>query len=370
MTQGQPDEMYERLYKHGITRIDAERAHRIALRGLARAQSLPGGIRALERYAAEPDERLRLRVWDVPFANPLGVAAGLDKDGEAVEALIALGFGHVEVGTITLRPQPGNDRPRIWRVPEANAVINAMGFPSSGAAAVRAHLIGLRARGVVGINIGKNKETPLDQAAADYAGLIAALFPIANYFTVNISSPNTPGLRSLQMADDLANLLAAVREANDQAAALARRDPKPLLVKIAPDLTDAEIEGVADAAVANGARGIVATNTTITRDGLPTSYADLPGGLSGPPLRERADHVVRVLYRRVGDQVPIIGVGGISNGADALARIRAGATLVQLYTAFTWAGPSLAGQILRDLSADADRTGWHSILDLVGVDAR
>ena len=361
--------MYQRLYQQGIVRIDAERAHRLALRGLAAARSLPGGLRALERNVPEPDERLRLRVWDLPFANPFGVAAGLDKDGEAVEALIALGFGHVEVGTITLRPQPGNERPRIWRVPEERAVINAMGFPSSGAAAVRAHLISLRAKGVVGINIGKNRDTPLDQAAEDYAGLIATLFPIANYITVNISSPNTPGLRSLQMADELAHLLASVRDANEQAASLARRDPKPLLIKIAPDLTDAEIEGVAEAAVANGARGIVATNTTTNRDGLSAQYAELPGGLSGPPLRDRANHVVRVLHRRVGDQVPIIGVGGISSGADALARIRSGATLVQLYTAFTWAGPSLPAQILRDMSADADRNGWHSILDLVGADA-
>lgn len=361
--------MYQRLYQHGIVRVDAERAHRLALRGLAAAAALPGGPRSLERYAPEPDERLRLRVWDLPFANPLGVAAGLDKDGEAVDALIALGFGHVEVGTITLRPQSGNDRPRIWRVPERNAVINAMGFPSSGAAAVRARLIGLRAKGVVGINIGKNRDTPLAIAADDYAGLIAVLFPIANYVTVNISSPNTPGLRSLQMADELAHLLAAVRDANERAASLARRDPRPLLIKIAPDLTDAEIEGVADAAVANGARGIVATNTTTSRDDLPPRYANLPGGLSGVPLRQRADRVVRVLYRRVGSQIPIIGVGGITSGADALARIRSGATLVQLYTAFTWAGPSLPGRILRDLSAEADRSGWRSILDLVGADA-
>lgn len=362
--------MYQRLYQHAIVRVDPERAHRLALRALAAASSTPGGLRTLERFAPEPDERLRLRVWNLPFANPLGVAAGLDKDGEALEALIALGFGHVEVGTITLRSQPGNDRPRIWRVVEQGAVINAMGFPSAGAAAVRARLIGRRARGVVGINIGKNRDTPLEEAAVDYAGLIAVLFPIANYFTINISSPNTPGLRSLQMADELGLLLAAVRDANERAAALARRDPKPLVVKIAPDLTDAEIEGVAEAAVANGVRGIVATNTTTTRDGIPTEFTDHPGGLSGPPLRDRADHVVRVLYRRVGEQVPIIGVGGISNGADALARIRSGATLVQLYTAFTWAGPALPGQILRELSADADRNGWYSISDLVGIDAR
>lgn len=361
--------MYERLYRQGITRIDAEQAHHLALRGLATAARLPGGPSTLARYASEPDERLRLRLWNLPFANPLGVAAGLDKDGTAVEALIALGFGHVEVGTVTLRPQPGNDRPRIWRVPEQRAIINAMGFPSAGSASVRAHLINVRAKGVVGINIGKNRETPIDQAAEDYAGLISALFPIAHYITVNISSPNTPGLRSLQMADELSHLLAIVNDANTCAATLARRDPKPLLIKIAPDLTDAEIEGVADAAVANGARGIVATNTTTSRDGLPEQYVERPGGLSGPPLRARANAVVRILYRRVGDQVPIIGVGGISSGEDALARIRSGATLVQLYTSFTIAGPALPGQILRDISADADLHGWTSIHDLVGVDA-
>jgi dihydroorotate dehydrogenase len=318
----------------------------------------------------EPDERLRLHVWELPFANPLGVAAGLDKNGEAVAALHALGFGHVEVGTVTLLPQPGNPRPRVWRVLEEQAVINAMGFPSAGALDVRARLVPLMPKGVVGINIGKNRDTPIERAAEDYAALVAAMFAVAHYITVNVSSPNTPGLRALQMADELAALLAQVREANQRAAALARRDPKPLLVKISPDLTDAEIEGVAEAAVANGASGIVATNTTTERDQLPARYAQLSGGLSGAPLRARANQVVRVLYRRVGDQAPIVGVGGIASGADALERIRAGATLVQLYTGFTYAGPTLAGRILRELSADADRRGWRSVAELVGEDAR
>jgi dihydroorotate dehydrogenase len=361
--------MYATLYRQGIAKVDAERAHRLAIRGLAAAARAPGGLRALERLAPEADERLRLRVWDLPFANPLGVAAGLDKDAEAVEALIALGFGHVEVGTVTLRAQPGNDRPRVWRVPEQAAIVNAMGFPSDGAATVRQRLVSLRPRGVVGINIGKNRDTPLDRAGDDYTGLVAALFAVAHYITVNVSSPNTPGLRALQAADELAELLARVRAANELAAGLANRDPKPLLVKIAPDLTDAEIEGIAEAAVASGARGIVATNTTTSRDGVLARYAGLPGGLSGTPLRERANHVVRVLYQRVGEQVPIVGIGGIASGADALERIRSGATLVQLYTGFTYGGPALPGRILREMSADGDRSGWKDVRELVGVNA-
>lgn len=359
--------LYEELNKRAIRRIEPERAHGLALRGLAQTWQMPGGRRILTRQAPPQDERLRLRVWDLPFANPLGVAAGLDKDGLAVEPLIALGFGHVEVGTVTMRPQPGNDRPRVWRVPEHGAVVNAMGFPSGGAAALRSRLLPLRPPGVIGINIGKNRDTPAERAGDEYAGLVAALFDVAQYFTVNVSSPNTPGLRSLQMADQLSSLLAHIREANERTARVLRRDPRPLLVKIAPDLDEAEIEGVAEAAAANGATGIVATNTTTGRGGLPEQYRDYPGGLSGAPLREQADHVARVLYRRIGDQIPIIGVGGIATGADAVERIRSGATLVQLYTSFIYGGPGLPGRILREMSEIADREGWSSVVDLVGT---
>lgn len=363
-------DLYQVMYRSLISKSDAEKAHALALQSLRRGFRLPGGQLALKSLAPEPDERLRLRVWDLPFANPLGVAAGLDKNGIAVEPLIALGFGHVETGTVTLVPQVGNPRPRIWRVPEASAVINAMGFPNNGAAELRRQLLRLRPHGVIGVNIGKNKETPAELAAQEYAKLLEAVFDVAQYITINVSSPNTPGLRSLQMADELSNILTATRESNERMAKLLDRPERPLLVKIAPDLTDAEIEGIADAAVANGVRGIVATNTTISRDAIDAKYRDYPGGLSGQPLRERANEVVRTLYRRVGTQMPIIGVGGVSSGADALERIRSGATLVQLYTAFIYGGPSLPGRILKEMSADADRVGWRSIQELVGVDVR
>jgi dihydroorotate dehydrogenase len=362
-------DVYGRLYRTVIARIDAERAHDLAIAGLHRAAQTPGGRRALAAMAPPDDDRLRLRVWDLPFTNPVGVAAGLDKRGEAVEALVALGYGHVEVGTVTLRPQQGNDKPRVWRAADQCGIVNAMGFPSHGAAALRSTMIRLRPHAVIGINIGKNRETPLEQAAIDYASLVPALFEIANYFTVNVSSPNTPGLRALQGPDALTALLERVNEANQLTASIHNRNPKPILVKIAPDLDDSEIEAFAEAAIAGGARGIIATNTTTSRDGLSVEYSSLPGGVSGAPLRERANHVVRVLYRCVGDRLPIVGVGGILCGADAIERIRSGATLIQVYTGFTYRGPGFGAEIVQALCDDADRNGWGSILDIVGSDA-
>ena len=361
--------MYECVYRTVIARGDAERAHHLTVAAMAAAGRAPGGVAALGAFAPPADDRLRQRLWGLPFANPLGVAAGLDKDGQAVIALHALGFGHVEVGTVTLRPQPGNPKPRVWRAVDERALVNAMGFPSDGAAAVRARLIGLRPAGVVGINIGKNRDTPIEQAVEDYAALVAALFDIANYVAVNVSSPNTPGLRSLQTAGELLRILDAVNGANTEAAALAGLRPRPVLVKIAPDLTDTEVEAVAEAALEGGASGIIATNTTTSRAGLPDRFGELPGGTSGKPLRERANAVCRLLYRRLDGRLPIVGVGGISCGADAVVRVRAGASLIQVYTGFTYAGPRFAESLLGALSADADARGWHDIGAVVGSDA-
>ncbi len=382
---------YRALYTRGLGRMDAEAAHRKALQALALAQRTAPGRATLRTLGAgeavATDPRLAQEVWGLPFSNPLGVAAGLDKNADAVLALGSLGFGHVEVGTVTLQPQPGNARPRLWRVPEHDAVINAMGFPSAGAAAVRQHLLrALRAAGtadvgdgvdaagrrrcVIGVNLGKNRETPLESAVNDYTALVAALSDVADYITVNVSSPNTPGLRTLQLQDDLRALLAAAQEANRHTAALHGRAPRPLLVKIAPDLTDDEVAAAAEAAVGAGADGVIATNTTTQRSALPKQYRDLPGGLSGPPLTAQANHVVQVLYRTLGTRLPIVGVGGISSAEDALERIRSGATLVQVYTAFIWQGPGLAGSILRGLLADAEREGWTSVRELIGSGVR
>ncbi len=363
--------IYERLDRESLGRLDPERAHQLALQSLSKASKAPGALRAMRRLAhgAEyvPDERLRLRLWGLPFANPLGVAAGMDKNAVAVNALLALGFGHVEVGTVTLRPQPGNDTPRLWRVPEDEAVINALGFPSDGAATVRNRLHAARPDGIIGVNIGKNREIPAADAPQAYADLVLALADVASYITVNVSSPNTPGLRSLQMSSELEALLAAVADANQSVATARKQRPRPVLVKIAPDLSDDELEAVGASAVSAGADGIIATNTTTSREGTPERYRDLPGGLSGPPLRARANAVVARLYHAVGGQLPIIGVGGVSNAADVIERMRAGASLVQLYTAFIYAGPALPGMILRDLSDFLDREGLDSITELTGV---
>jgi len=360
--------IYERLDRTSFGRLDPERAHSLALQTLANAARMPGGFRALRRLAPVQDERLRVRLWGLPFANPLGVAAGLDKNGVAVAALLALGFGHVEVGTVTLRPQPGNERPRLWRIPAERAVINALGFPSQGAADVRNRLVAARPRGIVGINIGKNRDIPAEEAPAAYARLVLAVADVASYITVNVSSPNTPGLRSLQMSDELEAVLKAVTAANAQVATARKQLARPVLVKIAPDLSREEIEAVAWSSVFAGADGLIATNTTTSRDGIAAEYHLLPGGLSGPPLRAQANAVVRILYQAVGDRLPIIGVGGISSAADVIERMRAGASLVQLYTAFIYAGPSLPGRIVRDLSEFVEREGLRSITALTGTD--
>ncbi|MBX5445499.1 quinone-dependent dihydroorotate dehydrogenase [Sphaerobacter sp.] len=354
------------LYPALLQRMDPERAHHLALRLLRDADRMPGGTALLGRLAGPADERLRVQRFGLTFRNPLGVAAGLDKDAQAVGALLALGFGAVEVGTVTPRPQPGNPSPRVWRLPQDRALINAMGFPSEGAAAVRARLVGRRFPGVVGINLGKNRDTPPECAARDYVDVLNALWDVANYVVVNVSSPNTPGLRDLQQRTALVEILRAVGEANARAAALHRRHPHPVLVKIAPDLDDAGLDDVLAGAIEGGAAGVVVCNTTVDRSGLQGPVPDVPGGLSGPPLRARATALVREVRRRAGDRLAIIGVGGISSAADVIERMRAGACLVQMYTAFVYGGPALPGAILRDLVTYLDREGLRSIEDLIG----
>lgn len=361
---------YERAVYPALARLDPERAHRLALRGLSALDRLPGGCRLL-RWLCDPpaDDRLAVECLGRRFPNPLGLAAGFDKDAEAVGALLALGFGSVEVGTVTPHPQPGNPRPRLWRLPEERALVNALGFPSAGMAGVRARLVGRRVPGVIGINLGKNRETPLERAAEDYVAVLAALWDVADYLVVNVSSPNTPGLRQLQERAVLVELLQALGEENRRLARLRQLRPRPLLVKIAPDLDLGGLEQVIEAALEGDAQGLVIANTSTDRRLLGHPAPDLPGGISGRPLRARATELTREAYRRAGDRLAIVGVGGIGSTEDVIERLRAGASLVQLYTAFVYEGPALPARILRGLLAYLERQGLRSVEQLIGVES-
>lgn len=336
-----------------LFRLDPERAHALTLTLLRWASQLPGGARGLAGLFALEDPRLAVEAFGLRFKNRVGLAAGYDKNGVAARGLAALGFGHVELGTITRLAQDGNPRPRVHRVPEAEAVINAMGFPNLGVdrlLATRAAWGPAAAHTRLGLNLGKGKDTPLDRAAEDYCALVRAVAGHADYVAINISSPNTAGLRQLQAAAALGALLRAVTAARDE---LPRR--VPLLVKVAPDLSPAELDAVAAEAEANGVDGLIATNTTTARAGVPEAARALPGGLSGAPLRARATAVVAHLAQRT--RLPIIGVGGILSPSDAQAKLEAGATLVQLYTGLIYAGPGLVRRINDHLLQSPPRGG-------------
>jgi dihydroorotate dehydrogenase len=329
--------VYRLLFRVVLRRVPAEAAHRAGF-WLIRVAGAPGVARVLRRWFGPRDPVLRVRALGLEFPGPLGLAAGFDKDARGVAGLGALGFGFVEVGTVTARAQPGNPRPRMFRLPADRALVNRMGFNNEGAVAAAARL--RRRHGViVGVNIGKTRAVPDEEAPRDYAASARAVAAVADYVVVNVSSPNTPGLRDLQAADRLKPVLVAVREALDAAA-----DHRvPLLVKIAPDLADADVDAIADLALELGLDGIVATNTTVSRDGLASSPAEVAaagaGGLSGAPLRDRALAVLRRLHARAGDRLVLIAAGGIETGDDAWEALAAGSTLVQAYTGFIYGGP-------------------------------
>ena len=340
--------VYGSLFRHVAVRVPAEATHRVGIRALRAATPL---LASPKLGAAPPDPELAVHAFGVRFPTPLGVAAGYDKDAEGVRGLARLGFGAVEVGTVTARPQPGNPRPRLFRLPADRALINRMGFNNAGADAVAARLAALRAGpelgAVVGVNIGRSKAAEGPAATvADYVYSARTLGPHADYVVVNVSSPNTAGLRDLQGVDALAPLLRAVREA---------LGPTPLLVKITCDLEPSGVDAVADLAVALDLDGIVATNTTVARDGLATDADTVAGygagGLSGAPLAGAARAVLTRLRARVGDRLALVSVGGIETGEEAAARLAAGATLVQGYTGFVYGGPSWPGRVTRDLAA-------------------
>jgi dihydroorotate dehydrogenase len=345
--------IFERAVRPALFRLgggDAETAHEWTLDRLAALSRRPAALAALRRAYAVSVPRT---VFGVDFPNPVGLAAGMDKDGRALPAWPALGFGFVEVGTVTRHPQPGNPKPRLFRLAASHAVINRMGFNNAGAAALAARLAALdRPLGVpLGVSLGKSKVTPLDEAVDDYVASYRALAPHADYVAVNVSSPNTPGLRALQDRQHLDALLAALAGAGDT----------PVLVKIAPDLTDHAVADALEVCAARGAAGVIATNTTLRRDGLApadAARAAEAGGLSGRPLTDRARDVVALVHRETGGTLPIIGVGGILHPDDATRLFDAGASLVQLYTGFIYGGPALVRAVARavaDLPTPATR---------------
>ncbi|WP_242395300.1 quinone-dependent dihydroorotate dehydrogenase [Anaeromyxobacter oryzisoli] len=347
-----------------LFRLEPEHAHDLAVWALQRV-----GVAGARRRRPAPIPALAVRCLGLDFDGPIGLAAGFDKGDVALPGLFALGFSHVEIGTITPRPQPGNERPRLFRLPEHRALVNRMGFNNEGAEACARRLAALPpgARlGPVGLNVGKNKTTPNEEAASDYLACIDRLHPYADYLVVNISSPNTPGLRQLQERDQLDRLLRACT------ARLAERAPgKPLLVKLAPDLSPEALDDAVDVAIAAGVAGIVATNTTLSRAGVERHpCAKEAGGLSGAPLERLSTEVVRRCYRRAAGRVPIVGVGGVMSAEDAYAKIRAGASLVQVYTGLIYGGPGFVPRVHAGLARLLARDGFASVAEAVGADHR
>lgn len=334
------DQLFYALVRPWLFSLDAESAHQLTLPVLRRAAALGLLSHCISKPSADPRT-----VMGITFPNPVGLAAGLDKDGSYIDGLAALGFGSIEIGTVTPRAQPGNPKPRLFRLPTAHAIINRMGFNNQGVDAFIANVQASRfyqeSRGVLGLNIGKNADTPIERAADDYLHCLKKVYPYANYVTVNISSPNTKNLRQLQGISELDVLLSQLKHTQQHLADQHKRYV-PLALKIAPDINTEQIKHIAHALLRHKLDGVIATNTTITRDtvkGLP--HSEQAGGLSGAPVFELSNHVIRDLKAELGDALPIIGVGGILNGSDAKAKIQAGAVLVQLYSGLIYRGPAL-----------------------------
>ncbi len=344
--------------------LDPEAAHCATI--LALRHGLVGGGNEAD------DSILSTRVWDLAFANPIGLAAGFDKDAEVIDAVLGLGFGFAEAGTVTPLPQPGNPKPRLFRLVDDKAVINRLGFNSKGLDAFVEQLAKRRRKGVtagiVGANVGKNRDT--QDAAADYVTGIAAVCGHADYLVCNVSSPNTPGLRGLQARSQIEELIARVLEARRRATADSARLP-PLLVKVGPDLTEEEVRDIAEVALAAGIDGLIVGNTTVDRPPeLRGRHRNETGGLSGLPLMAKATACLAAMYRYTAGRLPLVGCGGVASGADAYAKIRAGASLVQLYSALVYHGPGLVGRIKRELAQRLRADGFKSVGEAVGADHR
>lgn len=343
--------MYKAILKPLFFLLPAERAHHLTLFLLKMVLNIPLVGSMFRMAFSIKDKSLEREVFGLTFPNPVGLAAGFDKDGKHFRAMSALGFGFIEVGTVTPKGQAGNPQPRLFRLPDDEALINRMGFNNEGVKA----LVDRLKRGkpkdlIIGGNIGKNKLTPNEDATSDYVLCFEALFPYVDYFVVNVSSPNTPNLRALQDKEPLTNLLRVLQEKNQ-----AQSTPKPLLLKIAPDLTDSQLDDIIEIVETSGIEGIIATNTTISRAGLQTYESTVEqigaGGLSGQPVKDRSTEVIRYLHQKSGGRITIIGVGGIASVADALEKLEAGASLVQVYSGLVYEGPDLVKKINQGILA-------------------
>jgi dihydroorotate dehydrogenase len=354
--------LYEKLIRPVLFNLTPETAHEFGIEALKIGLStkLAQGL-AGRRFAG--DESFGgLERFGLKFKNPLGMAAGFDKNGVVVNQLAALGFGFVEVGTVTFNPQKGNPKPRLFRLPEDKALINRLGFNNEGTPRVVERLKRIKPNCVLGVNIGKNKDVPNEEAIENYLKSFDLAHAVAGYIAVNVSSPNTPNLRELQRAENLEELLGALQQRNAELAA------KPLLVKIAPDLSDAEIEAIVDIALRLNLAGIIATNTTVARENLQTKTSE-PGGLSGRPLREKSNAVIKKIYRYAGGKLPVIGVGGVMTAADAFEKIVSGACLVQAYTGFIYQGIGFARDVNAGLLRLLREKGFADLDEAVGSEA-
>lgn len=359
--------LYEKIAKPLLFRMDPEHAHHFTigrLRWAGKSKLLQSLIKASFDVPDIPS--LQVELAGLKLKTPIGLAAGLDKDGQAVPAFSAMGFGFMEAGTVTPRPQPGNDKPRLFRLPDDEALINRMGFNNQGAEAMAAELQSVQRQIPIGINIGKNKDTPNERAVDDYIACIRMLYSYGDFFVVNISSPNTPDLRKLQHGEELKKLLAAlVKEMKEQNSRASEN--KPLFVKLAPDFTEEELEQTTAALLESGVSGIVATNTTLSRDGLKHRHAKESGGLSGKPLTALSTQTIRRIYGLTKGKVPIIGSGGIFTAQDAYDKIRAGADAVEIYTGMIYRGPGIVKDIHLGLDRLLQQDGFKHISEAVGT---
>ena len=359
--------VYRSLLRPLLFRLPAETAHHLALRSL----SLTRPVSYALSKSFKADESLSVQLFGLNFSNPVGLAAGFDKDGIALRELASLGFGHIEAGTVTFHSQPGNPLPRLFRLPKDQALINRAGFNNDGAEAFTERARTNRPPCVLGVSIGKSKVTPLESAVDDYLKSFESVYSVADYVAINVSSPNTPQLRQLQQVDQLSSLLKALKQRNHVLQSLhGRSRPMPLLVKLSPDLSHEEVEGIVEATSQFGVDGLIATNTTITRDNLNSSPEEVAacgeGGLSGKPLRKKSTELISEIHRLTSGKIPIIGVGGIFTATDAWEKIAAGASLVQLYTGFIYEGPLVARRLVTGIKQLMIRDGFTKFEDAIG----